>query len=31
MTDAETELLAAVARHDEAARLVDADFLEARG
>ncbi len=31
MTDAETELLAAIARHDEAARLVYADFLEARG
>jgi uncharacterized protein (TIGR02996 family) len=29
--DAEGELLAAIARHDEAARLVYADFLEARG
>lgn len=33
MTDAEAEaeLLRAIARHDEAARLVYADFLEARG
>jgi uncharacterized protein (TIGR02996 family) len=29
--DAEHELLAAIARHDEASRLVYADFLEARG
>lgn len=31
MTEAEAELLAAIGRHDEASRLVYADFLEARG